>query len=137
MKPPTLQQLEAYAKLRNLAVDCDAFLMYYEDSEPPWTKKDGKPVSNWKLTMQTWHRVQLERGGMPKCGYSYCKKPGVYIMGKDRDGQPNRYCIDHKPKEKPYMPKELDTANILKMVPQADNRSKSDKVNELRKGLGL
>ena len=122
MKPPTLQQLEAYAKLRNLAVDCDAFLMYYEDSEPPWTKKDGKPVSNWKLTMQTWHRVQLERGGMPKCGYSYCKKPGVYIMGKDRDGQPNRYCIDHKPGYKPAISKEM----AEKALP---NTIKFEKVN--------
>ena len=111
-QPQTIEEAEAYAKFRNLAVNAADFIMHYEDSEPPWTKKPkkgqkvGDPVYNWKLTMQTWHRVQLERGGMPKCCYSGCKKPAPYIIGKDRDGHPYKYCLDHRPKPKP-LPKEL------------------------------
>ena len=136
MTPPTLQQAEEYARLRNLAVDCNAFLMYYEDSEPPWTKKDGKPVSNWKLTMQTWHRVQLEHGGMPKCGYSYCKQPGVYIMGKDRDGQPNRYCIDHRPGYKRLPAEHIVNTIKFKDVPDGKVNVNNERNRQTKDLLG-
>jgi len=122
MTPPTLQQAEAYAKLRNLAVNAADFIMHYEDSDPPWTKKPkkgqkvGEPVYNWKLTMQTWHRIQLERGGMPKCRKHGCKQAGAYIIGKDRDGHPNRYCIDHRPGYKPAITKEMATKALSKVV---------------------
>lgn len=142
--PPTLKQAEAYAKLRNLAVNVADFIMHYEDADPPWTKKPkkgkevGETVLNWKQTMQTWHRRELKWGGMPKCDYGgwdgTCKKPGVYIVGKDRDGHPYRYCIDHKPKPKPLLPKEM--TNVIKIVPEGDRSSTSDKANKARRKLG-
>lgn len=138
--PPTLQELEAYAKLRNLAVNCADFLMHYEDSEPPWTKKPkkgqkvGEPVYNWKLTMQTWHRVQLERGGMPRCCKSGCKLPAPYIIGKDRDGHPYRYCLDHRPQPKPAISKEMAEQALprrIKIHKVNINNERNRQINEL------
>lgn len=140
MTPPTLAQLEQYARLRNLAVNCADFLMHYEDSVPPWTKKpkkgqkQGEPVYNWKLTMQTWHRIQLERGGMPKCCRDGCKKPGAYIIGKDRDGHPYKYCLDHRPGYKPIISKETaDKAlpNTIKLHKVNVNNERNRQVKEL------
>ncbi|KKN78840.1 hypothetical protein LCGC14_0346120 [marine sediment metagenome] len=140
MKIPTLDQLESYARLRNLAVNCADFLMHYEDSDPPWTKKpkkgqkQGDPVYNWKLTMQTWHRVQLERGGMPKCSKSGCKLPGAYIIGKDRDGHPYRYCLDHRPQAKPGISKEM-AGEALPNTIKLHSVNKNNRRNELTKQL--
>ncbi len=99
MKPPTLDQLEAYIKLRNLSVNPRQFIMHYEDSDPPWTN-DGKPVKNWKLTAQSWHFNNLRRGETYKC---YCGAVGVYTAGKDDTGQVAWRCIDHKPTQKPIV----------------------------------
>ena len=103
-KPPKLEDVEAYVKEKNLAVDPEWFWNFFDAGN--WIDTRGNPVKSWKQKLWTHHRMTLERGGMPKCGYSGCKKPGVYIIGKDRDGHPNRYCVDHKPKPKP-LPKEL------------------------------
>lgn len=130
--PPTLKQVEEYCQEKELAVDPEWFWNFFEAGD--WIDTLGHPVKSWKQKLWTHHRMQLERGGMPKCGYSYCKKPGVYIIGKDRDGHPNRYCIDHKPKPKPILPKEM--TNVIKLVPEGDRSSTSDKANKARKKLG-
>lgn len=141
MTPPTLAQLEAYVKLRNLAVNCADFLMHYEDAEPPWTKKPekgkkvGEPVLNWKQTMQTWHRRELKWGGMPKCCRSGCKKPGNYIIGKDRDGHSYKYCLDHRPGYKPIINKETaDKAlpHTIKMHKVNANNERNRQMNALK-----
>ena len=135
MKPPTLQQVIEYCQEKQLAVDPEWFYNYFEAGD--WIDSKGSPVKSWKQKLWTHHRMQLERGGMPKCGYGYCKKPGVYIIGKDRDGHPYRYCIDHKPQPKP-LPAEHPAHTIkFKKVPDGNKQSKSDRVNELREGLGL
>lgn len=130
---PTLSQVTDYVQEKGLAVDPEWFWNFFEAGD--WIDTRGNPVKSWKQKLWTHHRMQLERGGMPECSRSGCKKPGVYIIGKDRDGHPYKYCIDHKPKPKNNLPKEM-TANVLKMVPPADTRSTSDKVLEQRKKLG-
>lgn len=134
MKPPTLSQVTEYCKEKQLAVDPEWFYNFFDCAN--WIDSNGKEVKSWKQKLWTHHRMQLERGGMPRCCQSGCKCPGVYIIGKDRDGHPYRYCIDHKPQPKP-LPLPDNIIPIMKQVPQGDKRSKSDKVNELRKGLGL
>lgn len=137
MKIPTLTQVENYVREKSLNIDPKVFIDHYEAADPPWTYYDRrdkqKPVRNWKQKALMWDRMKLERGKVYRC---YCGKPGVYIIGNDAVGFPIRRCIDHKPKPKPCLPAEM-TANVLKMCPQGDKRSLSDKQREQRKGLGL
>ena len=144
MKPPTLQQVEAYVKEKDLHFSPKAFIDHYEAADPPWTYYDRRdkqmPVKNWKQkALNVWEKIALESDKCHPCSYGSwgsCKKPGVYTAGKDRDGHCLYRCIDHKPQSKP-LPLPPQIIPIMKKVPQGDNRSKSDKVNELRKGLGL
>lgn len=125
-QPPTIQEVEAYVKLRNLTVNPQKFLMHYEDSDPPWTNK-GKPVKNWKLTAQSWHFNNMSRANTHRC--SRCSNYGVYVY-KDDTGLPYWRCIDHKLKQRPIVTKE-QASRILKIVPQqVDKCSTSDKVNK-------
>lgn len=130
-KPPTIEEVEAYVKLRNLTVNPQKFLMHYEDSDPPWTNKEGEPVKNWKLTAQSWHFNNMSRADTRRC--SCCSNYGVYVY-KDDTGLPYWRCVDHKLKPKPIVTKE-QAGRILKIVPNKDNRSTSDKVNQALKVL--
>ncbi len=131
-KPPTIEDIEAYVKLRNLTVNPQKFLMHYEDSDPPWTNK-GEPVKNWKLTAQSWHFNNMSRADTHRCSCSCCKNYGVYVY-KDDTGLPYWRCVDHKLKLRPIVTKE-QAGRILKIVPNKDKRSTSDKVNAQRKLL--
>jgi hypothetical protein len=130
-KPPNLEQIEAYVKLRNLSVNPRKFFLHYEDSDPPWTNKKGEPVRNWKLTAQSWHFNNMSRADTHRC--SCCSNYGVYVY-KDDTGLPFWRCVDHKLKQKPIVSRE-QAGRILKIVPDKDNRSTSDKVNAQRKKL--
>ncbi|HDY88117.1 MAG TPA: hypothetical protein ENH82_08405 [bacterium] len=125
-QPPTIEEVEAYGKLRNLTVNPQKFLMHYEDSDPPWTNKESEPIKNWKLTMQSWHFNNMSRADTHRC--SCCSNYGVYVY-KDDTGLPYWRCIDHKLKQKPIVTKE-QAGRILKMVPDKDTRSTSDKKNK-------
>ena len=103
-KPPKPEDVVAYVREKNLAVDPEWFWNFFDAAD--WIDTRGTPTKSWKQKLWTHHRMTLERGGMPKCCQSGCKKPGVYIIGKDRDGHPYKWCINHKPKPKP-LPKEL------------------------------
>ncbi|KKM89587.1 hypothetical protein LCGC14_1247230 [marine sediment metagenome] len=127
MQPPTLDQLEAYIKLRNLSVNPRKFLMHYEDSEPPWTN-NGKPVKNWKLTAQSWHYNNMSRADTHIC--SMCKNYGVYVY-KDATGQAYWRCVDHKLKHKTFVSKE--TAD--KALPKTIKLHKVNKNNERNRQL--
>ena len=131
MTPPTLDQLEAYAKLRNLSVDLTQFLMHYEDSEPPWTDKNGKPVKNWKLTMQTWHFGNMRRADTHRC--TMCPAYACYVY-KDATGQPYWRCVSHKKKVKDVP----DIAKTIKFREVPSGKvNVNDKRNEERRKLGL
>ena len=135
MTPPTLQEAEAYVKLRNLSVDITQFLMHYEDSEPAWTNKNGKPIKNWKLTMQTWHFGNMRRADTHRCSYVGCKAYGVYVY-KDDCSYPFWRCVEHKRKLKPFISK-AKADEVLPRTIKLEKINKNNRVNELRKGLGL
>ena len=62
--PPTLSDIENYAREANLNVDPQAFYDYFtapNDAGQTWIDSEGKPVRNWKQKMQTWNRMG---GGM-------------------------------------------------------------------------
>ena len=57
-------------------------------------------------------------------------------MGKDRDGQPNRYCIDHKPGYKPAISKEMADKALPKTI-KFEKVNVNNERNRQTKGLGL
>ena len=131
--PPTLKQVEDYVREKNLLVDPDFFVTYYDAGD--WHDKFDDPVKNWKQKLLTWHRKALERGEKRPCRVQGCKGFGVYPAGKDRDGHPYYRCINHKPpEEKASLPKDMtDSLQVVKFPVVNVN----DKRNEQRKKLGL
>lgn len=64
--PPTLSDIENYAREANLNVDPQAFYDYFtapNDAGQTWIDSEGKPVRNWQQKMQTWNRMG---GGMAR-----------------------------------------------------------------------
>ena len=58
--PPTVEEIKAYAYEIDYNLDAQYFYDYYQTNN--WRKSDGKPVLNWKLTVQTWKRNDQQRG---------------------------------------------------------------------------
>lgn len=58
--PPTIDEIRAYCDEINYNLDVQYFFDYYQTAQ--WKKSDGKPVLNWKLTVQTWKKHDEERG---------------------------------------------------------------------------
>lgn len=52
--PPTLQEVEEYAKSRNSSVDPKRFFEYFDVGN--WVDGKGNPVKNWKQKFITWER---------------------------------------------------------------------------------
>lgn len=128
--PPTLQEVIEYVKEKGYQVDVKKFLEYYTESN--WHDRDGKPVRNWKQKIiAVWNKP----GGQKKCRFSNCKDYGVYTS-TDNTGQICWWCEKHRPRPKLSLPKEL-TETALKVVPDKDNRSTSDKRNEQKNKLGI
>lgn len=50
--PPTLADVQAYAKDKGYSVDAKKFVDYYTESD--WKDNKGKPVKNWKLKVISW-----------------------------------------------------------------------------------
>lgn len=129
-KPPTIEDIEAYVKLRNLTVNPQKFFIRYEDSDPPWTNKDGGPVRNWKLTVQSWHFNNMSRADTHRC--SRCKNYGVYVY-KDATGLPYWRCIEHK-----LQPKPLPAQLVPKMkTVESHVVNVSNERNKQKDGLGV
>ncbi|KKK87182.1 hypothetical protein LCGC14_2755800 [marine sediment metagenome] len=131
-KPPTLEEIEAYAKEKSLLVDATFFFNYFEASDPPWHDSNGKAVRSWKQKMWTWHRMYQERGEYHTCSQSWCKKRGVYIKGADRDGHPYYWCLDHKPKPPP-LPKAVE--DMVRGIGDIPPEKKTEPVWKQRKRL--
>ncbi len=134
-KPPTLEEIEGYVREKALIVEPQFFWDFFEAGDPPWHDTNGKLVKSWKQKMLTWNRMQLERGGSHPCSHTWCKKPGVYIHGKDRDGHPFFYCLDHKPKPKPLLPEVAKIADKVLKKPDYNFTNFHDKRNMERKAL--
>ena len=58
--PPTVEEIKAYAYEIDYNLDAQYFYDYYQTNN--WRKSDGKPILNWKLTVQTWKRNDQQRG---------------------------------------------------------------------------
>ena len=52
--PPTVDEVKAYADSIGYKVDAQFFFDYYNTAG--WNRSDGKPVLNWKQTMQSWKK---------------------------------------------------------------------------------
>ena len=56
-KPPTPEEVEAYAKSIGLKIDGKTFISYYADNN--WCNSQGKKVRNWKTTLKNnWDRPE-------------------------------------------------------------------------------
>jgi hypothetical protein len=56
-KPPTAEEVEAYAKTLGLKIDGKFFISYYADNN--WCNSQGKKVRNWKTTLKNnWNRAE-------------------------------------------------------------------------------
>ncbi len=129
--PPTLKQAEDYVREKNLSVDPEWFINYFEAND--WKDSNNKIVKSWKQKMWTLHRMQQNWSRPHKC--QICGKPGVYIKGYGTDGFPYFTCIDHKPKPKP-VPEQIKTIETLKtkIVKEKDLAKESNE--QVRKLLG-
>lgn len=69
LPPPTVDEVRAYCNERGITnVNPQHFVDYYSAMLPPWTKLNGEPVKNWKLTVVTWsnnplYNKQPQQGG--------------------------------------------------------------------------
>jgi len=116
-KPPkTVAEVEAYIREKSLNVDPEFFFEYFEAAD--WYDSIGKPVLSWKQKLLTWDRTQLEQGKRHRCTYCGCKKPGVYIAGRDDAGMAYWRCVDHKPGFRAVME---DMTDVFKSVPGGTN----------------
>ena len=116
-KPPkSMSEVEAYIREKSLNVDPEFFFEFFEAAD--WYDSLGKPVLSWKQKLLTWNRKQLEQGKRHRCTYGGCKKPGVYIAGRDDAGMAYWRCVDHKPGFRPALE---DMGSALKSVPIAVN----------------
>lgn len=59
---PSIEDVEAYVKEKNLSVDAQKFFDYFEASE--WVDSMGKPVRNWKQKLITWSKNGTYNGTM-------------------------------------------------------------------------
>lgn len=56
--PPTLEEVEAYARSRNSSVDPKRFWDYFDAGN--WVDAKGQPVRSWKQKFITWEKSQQD-----------------------------------------------------------------------------
>lgn len=61
---PSMENIEAYIKEKDLCVDAKRFYDYFEASE--WVDSKGNPVRNWKQKLITWSSNGTNNGAMPR-----------------------------------------------------------------------
>jgi hypothetical protein len=60
MKPPTPEEVEAYAKTIDFKINGEVFCDYYEVGG--WVYGKNKiPIKSWKACVRTWKRYNKER----------------------------------------------------------------------------
>lgn len=60
-QPPNLEQIEAYVREKNLAVDPEWFFNYFEAGD--WIDSLGHPVKSWKQKLWTHHTINFKKNG--------------------------------------------------------------------------
>jgi len=56
--PPTLEEVEAYIKEKDLIVDAKQFIDYFEEGN--WTDSKGNKVKSWKQKLLTWNKFRTQ-----------------------------------------------------------------------------
>jgi hypothetical protein len=131
----TIEEVTAYVREKGYQVNPVDFVEHYEEADPPWTDRDGRPVRSWKQKLRTWHNFAMQHVGPRKCSWTGCKLPGVYIAGRDDTGFPCFRCVNHRPVYKPILPKEM--TGILNPVPNVEvdiNEARNRQMVGLKKG---
>ena len=59
--PPTLEEVQAYAKEKGYIVDTEYFFEFFETGN--WIDSKGNKVKNWKQKLLTWNKKELEKRG--------------------------------------------------------------------------
>lgn len=78
LPPPTVDEVRAYCNEKGITnVNPEYFVQYYEAAIPPWTKLNGEPVKNWKLTVVTWSQNPLYANQKPQ-QTSFVPQPDDY-----------------------------------------------------------
>lgn len=57
--PPTLEEVQTYITEMDYQVDAKYFYNYYTNTG--WVKNNGNSVENWKNTIGTWHKKEIEK----------------------------------------------------------------------------
>lgn len=55
-QPPTLLEVQQYAEQKGIHTDVQKFYCYYSERE--WKDKNGKPITNWKNTLEYWGKTE-------------------------------------------------------------------------------
>lgn len=53
---PTLLEVQQYAEQKGIHTDVQKFYCYYSERE--WKDKNGKPITNWKNTLEYWGKTE-------------------------------------------------------------------------------
>lgn len=78
LPPPTVDEVKAYCNERGITnVNPQYFVDYYSAAIPPWTKANGEPVKNWKLTVVTWSQHPMYGNQKPQ-QTSFVPQPDDY-----------------------------------------------------------
>ena len=57
MKPPTLEEVQAYFRERGTWIDPEQFWAHYEANG--WTQGRGRPLKSWKAAVITWEKNEF------------------------------------------------------------------------------
>lgn len=57
--PPTIEEVTAYVKEKDLKIDPERFCDYYEANG--WVQGKGKPIKDWKAAARNWSRNSFNR----------------------------------------------------------------------------
>lgn len=61
---PEREEVESYIFEKNLSVNADDFLLYY--NENGWTGSDGEPLKSWKSALISWNKKEKKKSEQKK-----------------------------------------------------------------------
>lgn len=56
---PEREEVESYIFEKNLSVNADDFLLYYNEND--WTGSDGEPLKSWKSALISWNKKEKKK----------------------------------------------------------------------------
>lgn len=74
--PPTLEEIQAYAKEQDRLDLADSFYTYYTATK--WVDKNGKPIKSWKHKFITWTIKNAKPKTQPNSTYEVKQVNGVW-----------------------------------------------------------